>query len=41
MTVSVKYEATVTALRTLPEKNRKPAMVKNKLLEEEYYETRT
>jgi hypothetical protein len=33
--MSTEYEMTVTALRTLPEKNQKLAMVKNYLLEEE------
>jgi hypothetical protein len=35
MTMSDKYEMTVSALRTLLEKNQKLPMVKNKLLEEE------
>jgi hypothetical protein len=35
LTMSIEYEMTVTALRTLPEENKKLAMVKNKLLEEE------
>jgi hypothetical protein len=35
LSMSAEYEMTVTALRTLPEKDQKLAMVKNRLLEEE------